>query len=197
MANTKAAAKQEPATGTTMNTGKVRLSFVSIFEPKAMKDNPSAEKKYSVSVLVPKTDTATKSKIDACIEAAKQSGLNTKFGGKIPVGLKTPIHDGDNDAERGDRGDEYKGHWFFTAGTKTRPGIVDENREPITDSTKVYSGCYGRVNLNFYPYNSNGSKGIASGLNHVQFLEDGDALGGRGSAEEAFNDDENTDTLLK
>ena len=195
MATTKAAAKPAPKPqGTTMNTGKARLSFVNIWEPKVARG--STEAKYSVSVLVPKSDTATKAKIDACIEAAKEVG-KAKWGGKIPVNLKLVVHDGDNDAERGDRGDEYKGHWFFTASTKTKPGVVDANREEITNTTAVYSGCYGKVNINFYPYDSNGSKGVACGLNHVQFLEDGEPLGGRGSAADAFADDEDSDALLQ
>lgn len=196
MATTKAQTPAPAVEGgkTTMNTGKCRLSFVSIFEPKVAKGSTQA--KYSLSCLVPKSDTKTKATIDACIAAAKVAGM-PKWGGKIPAALKLVVHDGDNDAERGDRGDEYKGHWFFTASTKTKPGIVDQNREPVLDSTKVYSGCYGRVNINFYPYDSNGSKGIACGLNHVQFLEDGEPLGGRGSAEDAFADDADSDSLLR
>lgn len=181
----KAEAPKPGGSPTTITTSKIRLSFVHIFEPTAMEG--SDVKKYNVQGLVPKTDTELVAKINAAVAAAEAGGLTTKFGGKIPVAnFKRPLRDGD--AERPDD-PTYKGMYFFTASTRTKPGIVDQNREDIIDSTKVYSGCYGRLNINFYPFNTNGNKGIACGLNHVQFLEDGEALGGRGSASDAFDDD--------
>ena len=54
------------------------------------------------------------------------------------------------------------------------------------DATEVYSGCYGRLTLNFYAYNANGNKGVAAGLGNVQKLEDGEPLGGFTRAEDDF-----------
>jgi len=161
-------------------TGKVRLSYAHLFKPTAIAEGQ--DPKYSVCVLIPKSDKATLQKIKAAVDAAKQQGAS-KWGGKIPANLKTPLRDGDE--ERPDQ-DEYKGMYFLNASSKQAPGIVDKQCNPILDSTEVYSGCYGRVSMNFYPFAQAGNKGIACGLNHVQKIADGDYLGGRSRAEDDF-----------
>ncbi|TPG74006.1 DUF2815 family protein [Brevibacillus laterosporus] len=162
-------------------TGKVRFSYAHLFKPTAIDDNQ--EPKYSVCLLIPKSDKETLRKIKAAVDAAKQAGAST-WGGKIPANLKTPLRDGDE--ERPDQ-PEYAGHYFINANSKQKPGIVDKNRDEILDSTEVYSGCYGRASINFYAYNTAGNKGIACGLNNVQKLADGDFLGGRSRAEDDFD----------
>lgn len=160
-------------------TGKVRLSYANLFTPRAAM--PGQEEKYSLCVLIPKTDKATIEKVKAAIEAAKQEGA-AKFGGKVPAGLKSPLRDGD--AERD--GPEYKGHYFINANSKQKPGVVDAQLNQVLDPSEVYSGCYGRVSLNFYAYNTNGNKGVGAGLQNVQKLADGEAFSGRSRAEDDF-----------
>lgn len=172
-------------------TGEVRFSYLNVFEPKSIDGN---EAKYSVSLLIPKTDTATLIKIEAAIEAAKQAGIG-KFGGKIPANLKLPLRDGDVDREDDET---YAGHYFINASCKTKPGLIFKNGHKIEDSTELYSGCYGRASVNFYAFNTNGNRGIACGLNNLQKLRDGDALGGRSRAEDDFADsiEEDDDDLF-
>ena len=167
-------------TDTKVVTGKVRFSYVHVFEPHAVEEGQ--EPKYSVSILIPKSDKQTLSKIEKAIEAAKQQGLSL-WGGKIPPNLKLPLRDGDED-----RPDDpaYRGHYFINATSKMKPGVVDANLNPIIDSTEFYSGCYGRASINFYPFNKAGNKGIAAGLNNLQKLADGDFLGGRSRPEDDF-----------
>lgn len=160
-------------------TGKVRLSYVHLFQPHAQSEGQ--EPKYSVSILIPKTDKATVERVKAATEAAKEAG-KVMFGGKVPAGLKVPLRDGDTERDS----PEYKGHWFINASSKTRPGVVDTNVDPILDAQDVYSGCYGRVSINLYPYSVNGNRGIAAGLNNVQKLADGESLSGRARAEDDF-----------
>jgi len=145
------------------------------------------EPKYSVSILIPKKDKKTIAAIEAAILAATNEGLKSKFGGKKPANLKTPLRDGDE--ERPD--DEvYAGHYFLNASSVRRPGVVDQDTNPILDKEEFYSGCYGRASINFYAFAVSGNKGIAAGLNNVQKLEDGDNLGGgASSAEDDFGDD--------
>ena len=181
---------------TNVTTGKVRFSFVNIFTPKAFQEG--GEAKYSLTIIIPKTDVATISKLQAAVEAAKIKGLSEKFGGKMPA-----IFDGkfggttvrDADFDKNQSGDlivsehpEAKGCYIMHVASKNAPGVIDENKQGVIDPKKVYSGCYGRVNITFYPYNSNGKKGISAGLNHVQFLEDGEPLGSSVNIEEAFAD---------
>lgn len=172
-------------------TGKVRLSYAHLFKPVAIADGQ--DPKYSVCLLIPKSDKITLKKINAAIEAAKQSGLSL-WGGKVPANLKLPLRDGD--VERPDQA-EYENCYFINASSRTAPGVVDKNVQPILDSTEVYSGCYGRASVNFYPYNQAGNRGVACGLNNIQKIADGDYLGGRSRAEDDFDaveDDE--DDLL-
>ncbi|MGD9678404.1 MAG: DUF2815 family protein [Vulcanibacillus sp.] len=171
-------------------TGRVRLSYANLFKPVAIDE--SQEPKYSLSILIPKSDKVTLKKIAAAIEAAKQAGA-TKWGGKIPANLKTPLRDGDED--RPDQ-EEYAGHYFINASSRQKPGIVDSKLNEILDSTEVYSGCYGRVSVNFYAFNTAGNKGIACGLNNVQKLDDGDYLGGHSRAEDDFEAIDDSDDIL-
>ena len=162
----------------------VRFSYAQVFEPKAMEGSDTA--KYSVSIIIPKTDTVTIEAIQAAIEAEKEAGKVTVFGGKIPATLKTPLRDGD--LERPDDA-AYQGCMFINANSQNKPGVVDANVAPILNRDEFYSGCYGRASFNIYPYSANGSKGIACGLNHVQKLAEGERLSGGSSAEEDFGDD--------
>lgn len=174
---------------TNVTTGEVRLSYAHLFKPYAAQ--PGQEEKYSVTVLVPKTDTATLGRIEAAIEAAKQRGISEKWNGQCPPIVPTPIHDGDGvrPSDGMPFGDECKGHWVFTASAKVDypPEVVDKMGNPIINQSEVYSGIYGRVNVNFYPYSFGGKKGIGAGLGPVQKLRDGEALSGSSiSAAQAF-----------
>lgn len=161
-------------------TGKVRFSYAHVFEPTSMEEGK--EKKYSVSIIIPKSDKVTLAKIEAAIQVAIEEGKG-KFGGKIPTNLKLPLRDGD--AERPDD-EAYENSMFLSASSNRKPGLVDEDLNPIMNRDDFYSGCYGRASLNFYAYNVN-SKGVAVGLNNLQKTEDGLRLSGGGStAEEDF-----------
>ncbi|MBN6205565.1 DUF2815 family protein [Ralstonia pickettii] len=161
-------------------TGEVRFSFVSLLKPR--EDQYGGAPKYSATILVPKTDTATKAKIDAAIEAAKQKGKAEKWNGVIPPVVAVPIHDGDGvkPSDGMPFGDECKGHWVFTAttGVDYPPKVVDAQLNPIMDATEVYSGMYGKIALNFNPYSFQGKKGIGVYIStNVQKTRDGEPLG--------------------
>lgn len=185
------------AKATKVVTGKVRLSYVHLFEP--WSNDPDQTPKYSTVLLIPKSDKATIKKLRAAQQAALEAGKDSRFGGKLPKNWKDTIHDGDEEADL-DNNPEYEGHLYMTVSSKTKPGIVDRDVDPILDSTEVYSGCYARVSINAFPYSTSGNKGVSFGLNHVQKLADGDFLGGRSRAEDDFDsvsgDDEDDDDLL-
>lgn len=164
---------------TNVTTGKVRLSYANLFKPRAAA--PGQEEKYSVTILVPKSDVETKQRIDQAIEAAKQKGKD-KWGGMIPPVVAIPVHDGDGvkPSDGMPFGDECKGHWVFTASAKVDypPEVVDGQLNPIINQSEIYSGCYARVNVNFFPYMFGGKKGVGCGLGPVQKVADGEPLGG-------------------
>lgn len=174
---------------TNVTTGEVRLSYVHLFKPYAA--TPEQEEKYSCTILVPKTDTATMGRISAAIEAARQKGITDKWGGQRPPIVPTPVHDGDGvrPSDGMAFGPECKGHWVFTASAKTDypPEVVDVNGGPIINQSEIYSGMYAYVNVNFYPYNFSGKKGIGCGLGPVMKRRDGESLGGSApTAAQAF-----------
>lgn len=166
-------------------TGKVRFSYCHVFDPAAVSEG-SDEKKYSVSIIISKDDKVTLKKINDAIEAAKQAGVS-KWGGKIPKVLKLPLRDGDLE-----RDDEcYANSYFLSVKSDSKPGIVDADLNEIMSRDEFYSGCYGRAAINFYPFDVNGSKGIAVGLQNLQKLEDGERLGGSfATAAEDFGEEE-------
>ena len=171
-------------------TGKnTRLSYFHGWEPTSINGGPE---RYSVSVLIPKDDKETVKAINDAVDAAIEEGI-AKFGGKKPnkAAIKLPIRDGDTERED----EAYAGHWFINANSKTAPQIVDKAVKPILDRDEVYSGCYARVSLNFYAFNSNGNKGIACGLGNIQKIRDGESLGGRSSAADDFSTEEDDDFL--
>lgn len=170
-------------------TGIVRLSYANVWEPASIN---GSKPKYSVSLIIPKGDTKTIADINAAIDAAIQDGA-AKFGGKIPnkAALKLPLRDGDID-----RDDEaYKGSYFVNANSTTAPEVVDRSLQRILDRNEVYSGCYARVSINFYAFNSNGNRGIACGLGNIQKVRDGEPLGGKTSAADDFATDLDDDFL--
>lgn len=174
-------------------TGKVRLSYVHVFKPSAAV--PGAEEKYSVVVLLPKSDVATKARIDAAIKAATDEGVQKVWNGVKPPKVAIPVYDGDGVRPSDGMAypEECKGCWVFTATTGTEygaPEVVDKYRNPIMDQSEVYSGMYGRVSVRFSAYAFSGKKGIGAYLGNVQKLADGVPLGGgKTSAADDFADD--------
>lgn len=172
---------------------KTRWSYANVWEAKAINDG---KPKFSVSLIIPKSDTVTVQKIKAAIQAAYDEGQSKlKGNGKsVPplAAIKTPLRDGD--IERPDD-EAYHNAFFINANSTTAPQIVDADRQHIIDHSEVYSGVYGRASINFYAFNSNGNKGIACGLGNLQKIADGEPLGGRSSAEDDFADDEDDDFL--
>lgn len=164
-------------------TNPVRLSYANIWEPKAI--NGSTDEKYSVSLIIPKDDTETIELIEKAVENAKQADKG-KWSGKVPANLKLPLRDGDDEREDDEA---YAGCMFINANSKDMPGIIDLAKNKITDESEVYSGCWCRVSINMFGYNSNGNKGIGCGLNNIQKVRDNEALSGRARAEDDFDDD--------
>ena len=167
---------------------KTRWSYANVWQAKSI--NGGAPK-YSVSLIIPKSDTKTVTAVKNAIQAAYDEGQSKLKGSSKSVpaltAIKTPLRDGD--AERPDD-EAYKDSYFINANSATAPGIVDAARNPIIEHSEVYSGVYGRASINFYAFNSNGNKGIACGLNNLQKVSDGEPLGGKTRAEDDFADED-------
>ncbi len=169
-------------------TGEVRLSYANLVTPKANLNDPNGTPKYSVTLLIPKSDNAVKQNIDASIEAAALEAINKSWGGVRPPVMPIPIHDGDGVRENGTPyGEECKGCWVITASSKNKPQVVhqsDINTELLPQD--IYSGMYARVTINFFAYNRAGKRGIGCGLGNVMKTRDGEPLAGSVSAASDF-----------
>ena len=165
-----------------------RWSYANVWESKSINGGTP---KYSVSLIIPKSDKVTVEKIKKAIQAAYEEGQSKLKGNGKSVPslsvLKTPLRDGD--LERPDD-EAYANSYFINANSATAPGIVDADRNTIIDRSEVYSGVYGRASINLYAFNSNGNKGIACGLNNLQKSKDGEPLGGKSRAEDDFATEE-------
>ena len=170
-----------------------RWSYANVWDPKSI---DGGKPKYSVSLIIPKDDTATVNKIKAAIQAAYEEGQSKlKGNGKtVPPlsAIKNPLRDGD--LEKPDD-EAYAGCYFVNANSATAPGVVDADRQPIIERSEVYSGVYGRASISFYAFNVNGNRGIACGLNNLQKIRDGESLGGKSSAESDFATEDDDDFL--
>lgn len=170
-----------------------RWSYANVWEAKSI--NGGAPK-FSVSLIIPKTDTVTIEKIRKAIQAAYEEGQSKLKGTSKYMpdleDLKLPLRDGDKE-RKGDPA--YAGYMFINANSSTAPGIVDADRQPILERSEVYSGVYGRASITLYAFNSNGNRGIACGLNNLQKIRDGEPLGSRSRAEDDFDTDDDDDFL--
>lgn len=146
--------------------GPVRVTFVHLFEPRAAQ--AGQEPKYSVTALFPKGEVPKDLKRDIMRVAKEAFGPDAKD-------LKNPIRDGDADRQGYDG---FEGVEFVNISSYNKPGLVDENVNPVMNREKFYNGCYCMISCSPYPYENSGNAGVGVGLNNVQFIRDGQKLGG-------------------
>jgi hypothetical protein len=170
-----------------ITTGKVRLSYLNVFEPKP--STIGGDPKYSVTLLIPKTDTQTYNAVMTAMQAAIDAAMPKLWDGQRPPILNLPLHDGDGGrpSDGLPYGDECKGHWVMTASSVTQPLIIHPDMSRIIDKTEIYSGMYACVSAAFFGY-ATGKKGIGCGLNNIMKVADGEPLGGRTTPEQDFAD---------
>lgn len=177
---------------TKVRTGEVRLSYVHLNQPYANQNQPGSAPKYSVTMLIPKSDTRTKQDIDQSIMAAYEAAVKDKWQGARPQLRNKLIYDGDGVRNDGTPfGEECKGHWVITASSPAtrKPQVVHQsNVGAELDPQDIYSGMYAQVTINFFSFNTAGNRGVGCGLGNVMKTRDGEPLGGGASAASDFAD---------
>lgn len=172
---------------TAIRLGEVRFSYCNVFSKRINPDGTQG--KYSVCVIIPKTNTEAVALFKQAFENAKANGKTTKWGGKVPAKVQLPLHDGDE--ERPDD-PNFANAWYFNCSSNNAPGlrVKDELGSVVEalDESDIYSGCYGAVTVNLFPYASNGNSGVGVGLNNLIKLRDGEKLSGGRSADSDFSD---------
>lgn len=163
-------------------TGKVRLSYPALFEPKSIN---GSEPKYSASLIIDKDDKVTLDKYKAALAQATEDGTPKFKNGKVPANLKKPLRDGDTDREEDPA---YEGKFFLNANSNRKPQCVDQRKNKIEDPEDLYPGCYVRASVTLFAFNSNGNQGIAVGLNNIQKWSEGEPLAGGSTAADDFDE---------
>lgn len=177
-------------TDTSIRIGEVRFSYVNVFEPnpKAI-DSKTGKCKYTCCILIPKTNTEAIKLIEEATAAAAQKGKDDKWNGKIPATIKKPLRDGD--LEKADVDSAYEGMMFLNCSNLRKPGVqvLEDSMRFEASEDDFYSGCWGAVTLNFYPYDTNGNKGVGVSLGNCIKLRDDDRFGSGGeSVDSSFSD---------
>lgn len=172
-------------------TGEVRCSYVNVHTPRQI--NGQGKPKYTMTALIPKTDSQTIADIQSAMNAAVEKGISDPkvWGGVKPAKMTTTLYDGDGvKPESGEPwGPECKGHWVLrmSANEGQRPQVVGlDNIKVELDPRDVYSGMYARITVRFYPYKYAGKSGIGCGLGNILKTRDGEPLAGGASAESDF-----------
>ena len=169
--------------GSKVITGEVRFHYVNVLHPH--KFDYQEEPQYQICILVPKDD------IDN-VTALKQAIHEAFIRIKDPApDWWDPLRDGDLEHPEDPA---FRGMYYLNAKSRQSPGVVDADRNKITDERQIYNGCYGRASLSFFPFDR-GSTGVGTGLNNIQKLRDGDYLEEKKAADEDFEDDDFFDIL--
>ena len=171
---------------TAIRLGPVRFSYVNVFQPRRNEDGTPG--KYSLCVILPKSDKEAYKMFEQAYQNACQLGKSSKWNGRVPSKVTLPLHDGDD--ERPDD-EAFKDCWFFNCSSARKPGIRVRDAGMIVealDEDDMYSGCYGAVTVNLFPYSNSGNVGVGVGLNNCIKTEDGERLSGGRSAEADFGD---------
>lgn len=169
-------------------TGLCRFSYLNVFQPR--KANNSDDLEYSVTLLIPKSDTATLQKMKAAMAEARENFCRRNGTNALPAKPNHTLHDGDGEKESGDPfGEECHGNWVISVKSKQPVKLIDQYKNTITDPAALYSGCYGQAVINFYGYSKNGKKGISAGLLGLRKIKDGEPLSGSVCTDSDFDDD--------
>ena len=163
---------------------KVRCAYPHLFEKYGYNGQNG---KYQMQVIMPLDHPQLPVLKKAILEAAREKfpGKFKDGSGKWPAALRYPLRKGEEKAEEQP---EYADCVFFSSTSNQRPTVVDRNKQNVDpESGMIYGGCYVNVSLNFYAYDVSGNKGVAAGLNGVQFVKDGEAFGGSGNTVNDFD----------
>lgn len=169
-----------------LNTPYGILSFPNLFKMKPRSEG--GDPVYSaVMIFSPaqQNTPAYKALVEACNTAAKD-----EFGDKVKLNqIKMPFRDG---AEKAGQWAGYEaGDTFISPWTKTKPGIVNAQRQDILLPEEIWAGQLVRMNVTPFAWTNSGKRGVSFGLNHVQVIRtDTPRIDGRGTASSVFDDGE-------
>ena len=176
----------------------VRFSYPTLFQPRlntSKNKKPDDKPRYSIVGLVlpfDKMPADDQARLRAILQACLDCGYE-KFGkekvdllrgdGKFKIGFREDIRS---------KGYPEEFKWFIQPWSNNRPGVVSNFRGPdgkpipITDASAVYAGCWGRLSVRPFTYDTDGNKGVSLGLSNVQKIRDDKRLDNKVAAEDEF-----------
>lgn len=177
---------------------KVRLSFPSLFIPKAIAGGDGM--RYSAAFAIEPESENHKTLAEAIHKAAsekwgaKAAAILKDLKGKGRVGYREePLANSE-----GEIYDGFEGMHALNASNKIRPLVIDRDLSPLAeDDGRPYAGCYVNVSLDCWAQDNQYGKRINFTLSGVQFAADGEAFGGgRPASPGDFEDEAEEDELI-
>ncbi len=155
----------------------VRIAFAhGLFEARQV--NGQGDAKYSPSFLIPKDHPQVKEINETMVAVAKElwKGKASQVYKNLKAQDRLVLHDGDLKSDYAG----YEGSYYLNATSKIAPVVVDRNPHKPLDATsgKPYSGCYVNASVDIWAMDNQFGKRINAQLLGVQFVADGDRLGG-------------------
>lgn len=156
-----------------------RVSYPALFQSRL--NELSGKQEFGVVMLFDKKEDIS------ALKALARKTVEEKWPDKEtrPKNLRSPFRDGDEKYEETGR-EEYKGITFINAKSKMRPGIVDQEMNPILEADTLYAGCYARASVTCYAYDMKGNRGVAFSLQNIQKMKDGTPFSGKSKPEDDF-----------
>lgn len=173
----------------------VRASFTDGIWVAGVPQGTTGNPAYNMQAILPRNHPQVSALLQLIQQAAtkqwKENAQNVlavaQAAGKIF------LKSGDMPTSKGKpRGEAYAGNLFISTrveASRGRPKVYDGmlNGKPKEvfkrEDSRIYSGCYVNLLIDVFPY-TKGSNGVAAGFKAVQFLKDGDPIGGSAPAQD-------------
>ena len=174
-----------------------RGSFVNAFQAVSYKNGAA---KFGVTAIwLPKTfSDEDKKRWKAMCALLNETSLAAfqKTWKELPANYRKGLRRGNEKTDKTTFPDEC---YFASLTCQTAPGVVGTQRgsdgkliafsELNGNTSEIYSGAYYRATVNAYSF-TEGSPGVALGLNNLQKVKEGERLDGRTRAQDDFADEE-------
>lgn len=176
-----------------LRTPEAVASFLNVFRPHPEQKTKDGRSKYTLTLIFkPKAQKTPEFK---ALKRVMEEVIAGRWGDDRPKKLKTPFLTAE-DLDKVPAGLE-EDDVFIRLTAVNKPGIVDQNVQPIMDETELYAGCRVRCSVQCFSWvDDKGGKGVSFGLNNIQKVGDGDHLAGGSRAEDDFDVVENDDDNL-
>jgi hypothetical protein len=149
-----------------VRTPEARLSYPNLSRPRTGPGGGTA--KYSCVLILPKSADL------APMKKALQAAARVKWADQIPRGLKQPFRNG---SDKGDQEGYGPDVVFLNVSSEQQPQLFDGAKRKV-DGGFFKAGDYVLAALSAYAYDKAGNKGVAFGLRGLQYVREGDRLGG-------------------